>query len=228
MQLGESSYKQCSECDKFIEFRTGPFFVHHYGLTEWSDGETFQELPNLKETKLQRCPHCKKFYWFKQKLGGLTFNEYYEALLFFEKKYSTRSIKDFLFPNLDKYFENKHNLLYIRLNILRTFNDRIRIHPLRGVPDIKQNPINKIEKIIFLENAQKLIKLLEELEPNNYILISELYRNLGLFEKSKNTLKSVEDENIKFLLLNEIKRNNRDVIILKQPLVNNNFNFNRW
>jgi hypothetical protein len=221
MQIGESSYKQCPECGKMIEFYPGPFFVHYYGLTEWSDGETFQELPSLKETNLQRCPHCNKFYWYKKKLGGLTFYEYYEALLFFETKYSKKSLIDSIFPKLDKYYQKKQNLLYIRLCILRKFNDRIRIHPLAN-HNIKNDPIPERDKIIFLENATNLINLLKELEPNNHLLIAELYRNLGLFEKSKNALNNVKDENIKRLLLNEINKHNRDVVIIKQPLTTHN------
>ncbi len=85
-----------------IEFNPGPFFVHYYGLTEWSDGETFKELPSLQETDLQKCPHCKSFYWFTQMLGGMSFYEYYDALLFFEKKYSRRSVIDLIFPFFNK------------------------------------------------------------------------------------------------------------------------------
>lgn len=212
MQIGEPSYKKCPKCGKMIEFYPGPFFVHYFGLTEWSDGETFEELPSLKQTKLQVCPHCNKFYWFKQMLGGLSFYGYYEALLFFEKKFSKKSFINLIFSK-----KNKKRLLYIKLCILRTYNDRIRIHPLAN-PKIKSDPIPERDKTIFLENAKNLINLLNELEPDNHLLIAELYRNLGMFDESKIALNNVKDENIKNLLLNEIDKNNRDVIIIKQPL----------
>jgi hypothetical protein len=221
MQIGESSYNQCPECGKMIEFYPGTFFVHHYGLTEWSDGETFEELPSLKNTKLQKCPHCNKFYWFDQKLGGLSFYEYHEAALLFESKYSKKSFIDLIFPKQNKLSPNKQQqdkqrLLYIRLCLLRKYNDRIRIHPL-GNPNIKPDPIPERDKVIFLENARSLINLLKELDPNNHLLITELYRNLGMFEESKNALNNIKDESVRHLLLNEINKHNRQVVIIKQP-----------
>ena len=145
-----------------IEFYPGPFFIHDHGLTEWSDGEVFETEPSLKKTKLQRCPYCKKFFWFSQKLGGMSFHEYFEALLFFEMKYSKKSMIDMIFP-----CRNKKRLLYIRLKILRKFNDFIRIYPLAHVNYKPDQPPEK-DKIIFLENAKKLIVLLKELEPKNH------------------------------------------------------------
>jgi hypothetical protein len=212
MQIGKPSYKKCSNCGKKLEFYSGPFFVHYYGLTEWSDGEKFRELPSLKETKLQRCPYCLKFYWFNQKLGlgGLNFYDYFEALLLFEKKYSKKSIIKSIFKR-----KCKKRLLYIRLNILRKFNDKIRLHPLE-MSNYEPEIVPEKDKIIFLNNAKELIELLKDLEPNNHFLIAELYRNLGMFEDAKSELNNVNDEIKKNLLLNEINKKNRDVIIINQ------------
>jgi hypothetical protein len=211
MQIGRLIFRKCPHCGKNIEYSSGRFFVHYYGLTEWSDGETFEELPSLKKTELQKCHFCNNFFWFRQKLGGMQFKEYCDALIFFEKLYSKRTIINFIFSN-----RNKNRLLYIRLNILRKYNDKIRVHPLSKGEKIAE-PIHENDKNIFISNAIKLIELLKIFEPDNNFLISELYRNIGLFEESKAELNKVHDENKKNLLLREIENKNRDVIIIKQP-----------
>jgi hypothetical protein len=210
MQIGQPSYRKCYHCGKKSEYYSGPFFVHHYGLTEWSDGETFQEIPSLKKTELQRCCFCNNFIWFSQMLGVMTFKDYCDALIFYENLYSKKTIISRLFST-----RNKNRLLYIRLNILRSYNDRIRIHPLsNGKKESK--PINENDKIIFIDNAKKLIELLRILEPDNHFLIAELYRNIGSFEDSKVEAVKICDENKKRLLLREIENKNQDVIIIKQ------------
>ena len=211
MQIGRLTFRRCPHCGKNIEYSSGRFFVHYYGLTEWSDGETFEELPSLKKTELQKCHFCNNFFWFKQKLGGMQFKDYCDALIFFENLYSKKTIIDFLFPN-----RNKKRLLYIRLNILRKYNDKIRVHPLSKGEKISEL-IHENDKNIFINNAIKLIELLKIFEPDNNFLISELYRNIGLFEESKAELNKVYDVNKKNLLLKEIENKNRDVIIIKQP-----------
>jgi hypothetical protein len=211
MQIGDPSYKKCPNCGKKIEYHSGPFFVNYYGLTEWSDGEKFQELPSLEKTKLQKCCHCNSFYWFSQMLGGMSFYEYYDALLFFEQKYSQRTIINIIFRK-----RIKKRLMYIRLMILRSFNNRIRIHPLQR-NKIVLSSIPEKDKIIFLENARELINLLKEIDAKNYFLIAELYRNLGLFEESKIQLNKFKNEHKKRILLNEIEKKNRDVVIVEQP-----------
>ena len=214
MQIGKPAYKKCPHCGKNIEYYPHPFFVNFYGLTEWSDGETFSEIPSLKLSKLQKCLYCNKFFWFNQKLGGMSFYDYIEALSFFESKYSKKSL-----INIILSWRNKNRLLYIRLNILRSYNTRYRIHPLTKKNHEPYEAIedDNVDHEIFLENAKKLIDLLRELDPNNYFLVAELYRNLGLFEESKNILNYVNDENKKSLLLKEIDKNNRNVIIVLQP-----------
>jgi tetratricopeptide (TPR) repeat protein len=211
MQIGRLTFRRCPHCGKNIEYSSGRFFVQLYGLTEWSDGETFEELPSLKKTELQKCHFCNNFFWFRQKLGGMQFKDYCDALIFFEKLYSKKTIINFLFPN-----RNKKRLLYIRLNILRKYNDKIRVHPLSKGEKIAE-PIDENDKNIFINNANKLIELLKIFEPDNNFLISELYRNIGSFEESKAVLNKVYDVNKKNLLLKEIENKNRDVIIIKQP-----------
>lgn len=211
MQIGEPSYKKCPYCGQKNEYFSGPFFVNFYGLTEWSDGETFRELPSLKETKLQKCDSCNQFYWFKQKLGGMSLEEYIQAIEYYENEFSKNTLINFI-----NRLKNKRRLLYIRLNILRRYNDQFRVHPLSKGESIQSHK-PKVYEAEFIDNAKSLIGLLTEIKPDFHFLIAELYRNIGEFEKAKEALGKLSDGDLKKLLLIEIEHKNCNVIIIKQP-----------
>jgi hypothetical protein len=213
MQIGSPSYKKCPHCSVENEYYSGPYNVCYYGLTEWSDGETFEELPSLKKTKLQKCESCGKFYWFSQMGGGMSAEDYSEALDYFVELYSKKNLLNLILSS-----RNKRRIFYIRLNILRSYNDRIRIHPLSKKGDEKKT-MSEEDKIVFINNAIELIELLKMLEPENHFLIAELYRNIGSFEEATIELNKVSDVNYKRILLTEIVNKNCDVIIIKQPLI---------
>ena len=212
MQIGSPSYKKCPHCEKKIEYYSEPFFVDYYGLTEWSDGETFEEMPSLKNTRLQKCQFCNQYYWFTRKLGGMSFEAYVEAAAHFEKEYSRKSLINFLFTS-----RNKRRLLYIRLNIFRRYNDQIRVHPLVK-RDVYKKPIPVEKKNILTNNVKLLIDLVTDIKPDDYLLIAELYRTIGDFERAKNAINKLTDNGLKELISNEIEHKNCDVITIKQLL----------
>jgi hypothetical protein len=211
MQIGEPKYKTCPHCGKKNEYYPGPYFIHYYGLTEWSDGEIFKEFPSRKESKLQKCSACNQFYWFIQKGGGMSFYDYAEACEHFQKQYSRQNIVNFIFKN-----RNRRRILYIRLNILRIFNDRIRIHPLSRRVN-KEETRTENETNIFKENAKYLLPLLRDIEPHNSLLLSEVYRNLGDFEMARFEINKYRDINVRNLILKQIENKNTSVITIKQP-----------
>lgn len=210
MQIGKPSYKKCPHCEQQIAYYSGPYFLHSYEFIEWSDGETFEYLPSLKNTNLQKCDSCNKFYWFTQKLGGMSFEDYVQAAEYFENKYSVKKSINFIYR-----LRNKKRLIYIRTNILRKYNDQIRIHPLSKGDKIK-TPISIEKKIIFENNSKVLIDLLTEIKSDDFFLLAELNRNIGNFEESKRILDQLPNCNKKDLLLKEIKIKNCDVITVIQ------------
>jgi tetratricopeptide (TPR) repeat protein len=211
MQIRKPSYKKCPYCGHKNEYYSGPFPVYYLGLTEWSDGETFHEVPSLKKTKLQKCDSCNQFYWFKQISGGLSFEDYVQAAAHFEYEYSEMTIN-----NRINRLRNKKRLLYIRLNILKKYNDQIRIHPLTNGHTIKKT-IPPYKKEVFTKNVKVLIDLLNDIKSNDYFLFAELYRYIGDFDKAKEALKKLRESNKKQLLLKAIELENREVITIKQP-----------
>ena len=211
MQIGKPSFKKCSHCGQQTAYYPGPYFLHLYEFTEWSDGETFEELPRLKNTNLQKCNLCNKFYWFTQKLGGMSFEDYVQAAEYFENKYSIMNSINFIYK-----VRNKKRLIYIRTNILRKYNDQIRIHPL-SKGDKTKTLITVEDKETFGNNAKILIDLLTEINSDDFFLIAELNRNIGNFEEAKRILNQLPNCNKKKLLLKEIELENCEVITVTQP-----------
>ncbi|WP_297511180.1 hypothetical protein [Flavobacterium sp.] len=210
MQIGNPSYKKCPHCGQQIAYYPGPYFIHHYEFTEWSDGETFEELPCLKNTYLQKCNLCNEFYWFTQKLGGMSFEDYVQAAEYFENKYSVKKSINFIYR-----LRNKKRLIYIRTNILRKYNDQIRIHPLSKGD--KTKPSMSVEKkVLFENNAKILIELLTEIKSDDFFLLAELNRNIGNFEEAKRILNQIPSSYKKDLLFQEINKKNCEVITVTQ------------
>lgn len=110
----------------------------------------------------------------------MSFHDYVAAANYFEKKYSKKTLLNFIFKS-----RNKKRLLYIRLNIVKRYNDKIRIHPLSS--NEQRDPISERDTKIFIENTIPLINLLTDVSPNDYFMIGELYRNIGEFDKAKET-----------------------------------------
>ena len=213
MQIGKSSFTLCFYFGHLKLRAARRCFVQVYGLTEWSDGEKFKELPSLEKTKLQRCELCNKFFWSSQRLGGLGFEDYVEAVEYFEKKYSRKNILNYI-----NKLKNKKKLIYIRTKILQLYNDQIRIHPIsKGFLTKKTIPVEK--KKIFINNAKILIGLLSEINSDNFFLLAELHRNIGNFKDSKKILNQLPNCSKKDLLLKEIELENSDVIKVIQPSI---------
>lgn len=209
MQTRKPSYKKCPNCGYKNEGYSEPSVGHNYGLTEWSDGEKFLNAPGLKKTKLQKCGSCHQFYWIKQKLCRLSFDDYVQAAAYFEYEYSEMTLY-----NLINRPRNKRRLLYIRLKILQRYNDQLRIQLLsNGKPIEKTIPVYRKEQ--FMNNVKLLIDLLTDIKSKDLFLMAELYRYIGDFEKAKDALSKLSQSNKKEQLLEEIKLKNHDVILIK-------------
>ena len=72
------------------------------------------------------------------------------------------------------------------------------------------------DKILFVDNAKKLIHLLKQIDSKDLFLLAELYRNIGDFEEASRILNQLPDSNKKELLLKEIEKKNCDVIIINE------------
>lgn len=111
--------------------------------------------------------------------------------------------------NAEKLKKDKKLLFKLCLLQHQAFNDRTR----------NRNPIfiKKSDETNYRENALQLIGVLEENSDNNLLLIGELYRNIGEFEKAKEYLSKVAEPQYKkltYIIRQEINNGNRDVVML--------------
>ena len=199
MQIGKPSYFKCPVCKTITEFYPGPYYVHIYEFTQWSDGETFKELPEIPSANkylLHKCSHCNSYLWISSISYNLTFDKIKKS--------------------------NDAKLFYIRHQILRTYNNYIRKYPSDIFNRYKQT-ISPEKKEIFITNAKLLIEMYYKIDPTNYLMIAELYRNIGDFDSAINVLEMLPNCLNKHLLLEEIKLKNCDVIkINPRPTTENN------
>jgi RNase adaptor protein for sRNA GlmZ degradation len=140
----------------------------------------------------------------------MSFEDYVKAAEYFENKYSVKKSINFIYR-----LRNKKRLIYIRTNILRKYNDQIRIHPLSKGD--KTKPSMSVEKKeIFENNAKILIELLTEIKSDDFFLLAELNRNIGNFEEAKRILNQIPSSYKKDLLFQEINKKNCEVITVTQ------------
>ena len=187
------------------------FWKYICGAKLYSDGK--QIAPMLPEFPyFVKCKMCNTFYWLNEenkiaeqgfrsnkkeweeadKAEFLTLNEYQEAI------------------DLRIFNDNKEEH-YIRLKYWWTFNDKIR--------ENKNITFNENEEKLYEENCIKLISLLDENEINNKIMIAELFRNIGEFNKCIDFFNKIKEEEYSWIidiLRKECSKNNKKVVILNQ------------
>jgi len=104
----------------------------------------------------------------------------------------------------------KSRLIYIRLNILLGYNDRIW--------DNKPLFQSKEDQLKWKYNIDQLILLIETLYSDmNKLLVAELHRNIGEFDKCTELLNNITDERLHWLtdtIRKECINKNSNVILL--------------
>jgi len=105
---------------------------------------------------------------------------------------------------------NKEEELLVRQNIWWAFNNRVRKND-------EMLPTEE-EKTQWEKNAYQLMGLLNPEDLNQKIMLAELHRNLGHFDKCRAIIKSIEDENLNWVkeaLLKECDKGNTYVVQLE-------------
>ena len=219
MIMHEPSNIKCPHCEADFPVHDKPFFVHIYGFTEWSDGETFNELPSIKTSDLQRCDSCKGFFIYSTKMGGLSVADCLDAITYFKEEYKKSASHDSSSEEKEKIkFNYQQRIRSLRIQILRGYNNSIRKHPLNNFSE-EPLPFSEPDRIIFLQSAKALLDLLLELDSTDYLLRAELNRNLGLFEDAQAEVNKLSNEKVKAILLKEINTKNRDVVVIDSPVL---------
>jgi hypothetical protein len=180
---GPNEIYKCPNCNNLLSrgsLLSGNTFVKQV----YSDGKIISKmLPEFPS--ITKCSKCESIFWIRklQKVGssyrGKNQGEWENA-----EDVKFLSVYDYKKSLDDGIYETKDELLFIRLRILWGFNDRVRDgHPLLS---------NDLDEMIWKENINELLELLDDKESNK-LLISELHRNLGQFDISIKVLNSIKN-----------------------------------
>jgi hypothetical protein len=148
----------------------------------YSDGKMTGPMMPDDETKVGKCTECKTVSWIDGNLAES--DQFYHPSVKISKK---PRLYDYLKLLKASPFLNTEQEFYIRHKIYWLFNDRIR----KG----KNLFAFKNDEALFFENVNSLIQLITNatkseldsfnLDGNEFLLLAELYRNKGDFDKAK-------------------------------------------
>jgi len=183
-----------------------------FGATTYSDGKMIAPmLPNFPD--LTKCKKCNAIFWLSEMEAIGTCDQWKDD---YKPACEDADDADFLditdlFRSLgmDNVKNDKKKEINVRIQIWWAFNDRIR----------KGDNLfaHEKDKDLWNENCRKLIKLFDEKDVDQKIMIAELYRNLGDFKKSLKILNSIDNKDYDWVikkLLNECKKRNTLLIRL--------------
>jgi len=208
MITGPTLVFKCLECGKKVT-RGSLLSGNTGGAVYYSDGKRMASmLPEFPA--IVKCKACDLFFWLKDE------NQINTKHSLFDDDDERENYDRAKFLSASEYneairlrvFKNKKEQIFLRIQLWRAFNDRIR-H--REDLFLAEN-----DKEIYESNCLKLLELLDVNNIDDKIMIAELFRNLENYEKCKEILSSLDEENnwIKEKLEKECSRNNKFVIKL--------------
>ena len=189
---------QCPHCIKLIS-RYSLLSGNSNGVKVYSDGKTIKaiapEFPIITKST-----NCKNIFWIKdaKQIGS------YELRLFGDsdeentkkewkeaESASKLSVYDLISVLGTEITKTKDLEIYIRERIWWGFNDRVR--------DNKILFTSEKDKMLYTENIKNYIPLLDSNNINDLFTIAELYRNIGNFEKCKELLNEIKDDEVNWI-----------------------------
>jgi len=189
MLLGSTQVYKCPNCDMFHLHPT-VLSANGFGAKYYSDGRV-EGLGLPRVTSITTCNKCGNLFWLDEKDRYDEFEDDYNFGDPGEKnksEYYFENYKWTTFPDLDlfkraienKMFRNDKDEKYLRTWYHWKINEEV------SDPSEYDNPFWK-------ENALRLIEFLDNNSQKSLLFISELYRNMGDFNQSLDTLDWVTD-----------------------------------
>tara|TARA_R110002050_G_scaffold129124_2_gene250616 strand:- start:10427 stop:10933 length:507 start_codon:yes stop_codon:yes gene_type:complete len=160
---------------------------------------------------LTKCKKCDTQFWLSKSESIETYEwiTYTDPNIQHAQEADFLSIDDYLIALRDGLVSSKAEELKVRQRIWWTYNDRAR-----NGDDLF---LSKNDENTWKSNAKALINLLDEAITNQSIMLAELYRNLGEFDRCIEIMKKVDDENLEFVktrLITECARKNKALVRL--------------
>ncbi|MFC2110873.1 hypothetical protein ACFLQ5_00320 [Bacteroidota bacterium] len=209
MLPGPEIIYQCPNCENLLSIGS-LVTANTFGAKLYSDGKRIAPMfPDSPE--ITKCPICEGIFWLTK------LKEIGERELWDEES-EWKDVRNAEFLTLYEYqsalenkiYETKEDEVYLRQRLWWAFNDRVR--------NKKPQFISDSEEKSWLDNVNKLIDLLDIELLEQKIMIAELYRNLGDFNKCMeviNTIKNDEMEWIRQAFIIECIKENTSVVQLK-------------
>jgi len=209
MLYGPNYIYKCPNCSNLIQNRS-LMSGNTFDAELYSDlrriAPMLPEFPNLTE-----CEECRNIFWLSKtkRIGEYSWGDDPNPL------WENADLAEFL--SIHNYFkalkaslaQNLNEELFIRKRIWWSYNDRLR----KGGKLFRF--IN--DEVRWKENIHRLLELLDIEQVDQKIMIAELHRNLGDFERCLELINSIEDaevEWLKALFQRECNKTNRNVFLL--------------
>lgn len=189
MLLGSTLVYRCPSC---IHFHLHPIVLSANGIGAkyFSDGRV--EGPGLPRVpKLTACNKCSHIFWLDEKDKYDEFEDDY-----FDDESEVKKKSEYYFENYEwtsfpdsftlkrsiqeEVFRNVQDEKYLRTWYYWKANEEI------SDPSVYDEPF-------WRENAHRLVDIIDHASQKQLLLVSELYRNMGEFEKSLDVLDLVTD-----------------------------------
>lgn len=193
MQFGPNLIYQCPHCGNYLQkgsLQSGNTF----GAKLYSDGK--QMAPMLvRFPDIVQCNQCAHYLWLSklEQVGIVERNQ--EASAEWANAYPVDFLKrDAYFKVLESgIVENEEDELFVRTQLWHSYNDKLRIRKRDLLFKDEQ------EEMKWRENCIRLIALLDSSDVNDTIMIAELYRNLGDFDRCMEIINRIENDELDWL-----------------------------
>ena len=180
---GTDQYYECPNCGNILS-RGTLISGNTIGTKYYSDGK--QVAPMLPEfPAITKCPECNFIFWLDAETrinDPATLNATGAEFL---------TINEYLIALENKIYRSKDEEIFLRQSLWWKFNDRIR-NDEALFSSMK-------EKEIWEDNLRKLIGLLDPEDINQRLMVVEIYRNLGEFEKCRELLSTINHEGLNWI-----------------------------
>lgn len=198
---GQYQAVKCPKCSKIVMKHSEMTSFNNFGAVYWSDTKrTDIYFP----PKIVKCPKCEEYFY--------TNKNYTKASKSKIKKLKDSSKFALSFDDYIKAFDGIENKRSAYMYIITSYNDLYRNGRIEEA-EVKER------KNAFKEKATEFISTLDDADANDRILIAELYREMGEFDKCIKMLEQREFEagfsSIKTQIINQAKAKNAHVFKLE-------------
>jgi hypothetical protein len=201
MLPGKDLYYECPKCKNILS-KGSLLSGNNIGAELFSDGK--QIAPMLPEfPSISKCSKCSTIFWLNK--VSIIDNDEIEDVE--QAKFLTPD--EYIIAIQNNNYKSKKEELFLRTRLWWKFNNRIR--------DNKALFEKENDEKIWAENIERLIKLLNYNDIDQRIMIAELNRNLGNFQKCSDilaTLTNPDYDDFKELFAREIANKNTNVFKL--------------